>query len=475
MTAPHYSTIESWDLISPTINKSHKKDSNSGHLKKQVFLNQYFEEFFNIETLSSICDLTNNSVSKYKTKHPLRKTRRLQDWKQLDIKDLKKYLGLVLMMGIDKKPTIRKHWDTEGLWQSSLISQSMTLNRFEGISKYLQVGTGCKYEKLAKLKTLSDHFSNVSTELYEPCRKISLDESLIGFNESHSGTSKSAKYRFKAFLICESRTGFCLSHSFYTDENKEDFKAYKISIKLLEKFSNSGFHVYADSWYTSVKLVKSLKELNIEYTGAIKSTAAGIPDKKSISKLLKDNVLFLQYKELLLVYWKDKKLFSILSNTLCTELEDDEHCIDGFIPTLVRDYRMNMGGVDRFDQKISYYLYPHSFRKRWKYHFLFLVELAVNNSFILYKLATRKKISYLDYRIEIIKRLVLWKVDQGLRVLSCEDGVADEHELKYLNDRKNCAICRKNGKRSSCHYFCKLCKRAFHLECFLKFHQDRIK
>ena len=43
-----------------------------------------------------------------------------------------------------------------------------------------------------------------------------------------------------------------------------------------------------------------------------------------------------------------------------------------------------MGGVEKFDQMLSYYPYPHKFQKWWKFLFVYLVEIGIYNSFVIY-------------------------------------------------------------------------------------------
>jgi len=36
--------------------------------------------------------------------------------------DFSQYLGILIMMGIDKKPELTMHWETHRIWKSNLIS-----------------------------------------------------------------------------------------------------------------------------------------------------------------------------------------------------------------------------------------------------------------------------------------------------------------------------------------------------------------
>lgn len=51
---------------------------------------------------------------------------------------------------------------------------------------------------------------------------------------------------------------------------------------------------------------------------------------------------------------------------------------------MIKRYKKNMGGVDLFDQKFTYYHYQYRFIKWWKFLFIYLLEIAINNSFMIF-------------------------------------------------------------------------------------------
>ena len=79
---------------------------------------------------------------------------------------------------------------------------------------------------------------------------------------------------------------------------------------------------------------------------------------------------------------------------------------------IIKDYRQNMGGVDKFDQHLSYYGYPHSCKKWWKYYLFYYIEIAVYNTFIIFNkimsICQLKDLRYIDFRLELVKQLTRW-------------------------------------------------------------------
>ena len=83
-------------------------------------------------------------------------------------------------------------------------------------------------------------------------------------------------------------------------------------------------------------------------------------------------------------------------------------------PEAIHDYNFTMGGVDKVDQHLVDYPIPRKRGKRYyKKVFFHLMDLAVWNSYILYQksfqdrqVATRKPLSHLKYRLELIDSLI---------------------------------------------------------------------
>ena len=66
-----------------------------------------------------------------------------------------------------------------------------------------------------------------------------------------------------------------------------------------------------------------------------------------------------------------------------------------------------MKGVDNFDQKVSYCGYPYTFKSGGKNIFVYLKEISIYNSYIIYqeinKNSQRIQLEYLDFRIKLVE------------------------------------------------------------------------
>ena len=124
------------------------------------------------------------------------------------------------------------HWETHGLWTSNLITSTMSCNRFQIISAYLHVGDPSSSDKISRIREISLLIQQKSMELYKPRKSFSIDESMIGFNCKHSMKQylprKPTRWGFKAFLLSESKTGYCLKHKFFEGKGFDEFKPKRV-------------------------------------------------------------------------------------------------------------------------------------------------------------------------------------------------------------------------------------------------------
>lgn len=137
-----------------------------------------------------------------------------------------------------------------------------------------------------------------------------------------------------------------------------------------------------------------------------------------------------------------------------------------------------MGGVDRGDQLLTYYGYPHRTVKWWRRAFFFLVDAAIVNSYIMYCMANRegRRFTHEQYRVELARDL-LKAANTQLPSTDTPHGPHREigNPLSRLTERhfpgqlartaagkqlqRDCAVCshRKGRGRKTTTFCCKQC------------------
>lgn len=112
----------------------------------------------------------------------------LENWQDVTRDDLLTFIGLVLWMGLDKKPKLRNYWSKNSIYYSSL-SKPMSRNRFEAILSCIHISnneTAQLTDHLAKLRLLVTELNSKFQNAMNPFEEICIDESMIPFRGGFS-------------------------------------------------------------------------------------------------------------------------------------------------------------------------------------------------------------------------------------------------------------------------------------------------
>mgnify|MGYP001796886395 CR=1 FL=1 len=101
---------------------------------------------------------------------PLRKRSVLNEWRDVSEEELKKFLGLVLHMGLVSLPSYREYWSKSRLYHNDLFPSVIPRERFQAIMRFLNFGEKSQHEndRLAKIRLLSNHLNETMKEIYAP-------------------------------------------------------------------------------------------------------------------------------------------------------------------------------------------------------------------------------------------------------------------------------------------------------------------
>ena len=205
-----------------------------------------------------------------------------------------------------------------------------------------------------------------------------------------------------------------------------------------------------------------------------------------------------QKGDLLTTVWMDNKVVSILStNTQPAECgiigrkQRNGQKIDVPCPNSIMAYTENMGGVDRNDQLRQYYMVRLKSRKNYKYIFWYLFDLAITNSYILYKLYNDQagNIVLKNFRLDLAKQLIgsynSRKVPGRPPARPARVHVLLPHHPMRNRTKSNkgmsrCKYCSLKGrKKRETTWYCNTCK--VHLchtgesdgtDCFILYHEE---
>ena len=138
------------------------------------------------------------------------------NWRNVTVEELKKFMGIVLYTGINKKPKLYDYWSKDLLYQSEVFSkpECLSRNRFCEILKYFRL---CDYSELnpndpiAKVRPFIELCDKICRNVYMPRKEIAIDERLLKF-KGRLGIrqyipAKRSRYGIKTYVLCEAGTG----------------------------------------------------------------------------------------------------------------------------------------------------------------------------------------------------------------------------------------------------------------------------
>ena len=277
------------------------------------------------------------------------------------------------------------------------------------------------------MRVLLDEIIANTNNYYQPPKLLALDESMIKFN----GRSrfkvymplKPIKFGFKVYTIVPSQAPIVLNMSIYDGKKRTIVETVS---ELMDPFQDRGYTLYMDRFYSSPQVFKVLQGMGIGAVGTCMSNRLQFTDdfKTSISQMIPNEYRYFQSNEMLLTIWRDSKIVYLLSTvdqirqTRVTRrkrkaniTEENSEVMETInMPSSIFNYNRLAKGVDILDQYLNYYLFPHRSMKWYFRIAIYMLEIAIVNSWVLYKESFEtggtKILSYFSYRRAIAKSLI---------------------------------------------------------------------
>jgi len=437
----------------------------------------FFEKFFSEDVLKRIVKETN--------RYGLEKN---ENFEKTNKEEMQKFLGINLFMGIVKIGQSKLYWNK--LINLSIIFQTMTRDRYLTLLRNIHVSEPqeeSKEDKLGKIRFFVSSVAQNCRENFKPGQNLSVDEAMIGFKGRIQWKQylpkKPTKWGFKIWSLADSETGYLLNMEPYIGkkDEKSDGIAYDVVTRLSQPYEGKNHHIWMDNFFSSPKLFLDLAEKKIWCTGTIRQNKIGWSKElvqKSKSRDFNSNRgNFCTYHSGILIgsIWKDKGVVPLLSSAMgsvpLTTIERRGR--DGVkapvsCPAIIPLYNKFMGGVDKHDQRRSYYSSDRRAVKWWHRYFWYLIDVCVVNSYILYKYKSEKEgrdpLSHLDFLLELIVKFTKYEKVSELRIIRTN---LTQGSLIRTGKRGDCSVCSKRkrsdekeiGKRRRSRFQCPSCHK----------------
>lgn len=447
-----------------------------------------------------------------------------------DTEEIKKYFGVIVIMGIVKMPRYRCYWSK--MLNYPVVTECFSRNRFEDMTKYLHfvnndtIVTDLKspeYDKFAKVRPLLNYIREACMKV-ECENKCSIDEQIIPFKGKCKAKqyipNKPNKWGFKMFARC-GVNGLVYDFHLYDGskpnvQNSCGLVSGDFVIKLCESLPpHEKYYIYFDNWFTSIPLQIFLKNRNIYSVGTIRSNrvkGSTLMTEKELKKFSRGSYDYTgdDEKGIFLTRWFDSSVVTFSSTHSCIEPvstitrfdRSKKKIMEITCPAVVFEYNKNMGGVDLSDMLMSLYVMKHKCRKYYHRIFYWALNTSIVNAWILYKRnCTIRGVSkvdtfdLLDFSLSIAENLIYYKKtntgkkrgrpSQSAVAVTIETDnpklknapLTDQirfdnvgHYPKILKDRARCRVCQMKT-RISCMKCNSSCCLTNERNCFYEYHK----
>ena len=341
-------------------------------------------DFFSLLWAPSFFQLLAEETNRYASQRLVQRPD--NKWHPTTPEEIKAFLGVNIIMGIDQKPAIPHYWSTDPYLGNPGIQSVFPRERFEALNRYLHLNDseqmpGCDdaaYDPLYKIRPLIDNCQHNFRDQYVPGKDMSVDEGMVKFKGrlffKQYMPKKPVKYGIKVWMAADSKTGYVSNYDIYlgkplTSARGEVGLATNVVLNLTEPFQHCNRHIYFDNFFTSVKLVEELLRRGTYACGTLRANR--YPDTYKAKrggrmqgiKIKSGETHQLQKGTMLVTLWFDKRQVAVLSSncnpderiTVQRRVKAAPHVKDVDIPTPINLYHRSMGGVDLNDQYRSYY------------------------------------------------------------------------------------------------------------------------
>nr|XP_039264876.1 piggyBac transposable element-derived protein 4-like isoform X2 [Styela clava] len=363
-------------------------------------------------------------------------------WKHVDAEEMYAFIGLVILMGIIRLPTVDIYWQKKNwILDVPSFNEVMSRKRFRDIWRYLHFcdetlapsAEDANKDKLHKIRGLLSLILPLFQNSYTPGKEISITETLIPFKGQicfrQVTESKRARFGIKVWALTESSTGYVSRLQFYsgTDptSNSELSLPSNVVSYLIQPFEGLYHHLYVNHLYTNPELFEDLLSKGVYACGLFRSNSIFFPKDiiaKSTGELARGTSDWRTSGQLLAQSWVDNGALYFLSSIHEPEYEmahagkktvkrkrgrgQKLGSVEVPCPPVVCDYMTHMGGAELSCQIRKYYNMTRRSNIWYRRVFSYLIEVAIHNARVIYQNVSGKRWDGYQFREELITSLI---------------------------------------------------------------------
>lgn len=387
---------------------------------------EYFKDYFNYEFFEQAAMCTNN--------YYMRRTGRVLNTNSIE---LKKFVGIHLIMGVFPYPRLYMYW-RDGM-QLDMVAKIMPRERFKTLRSAFHVvdsdtAPSENANVLWKVQPIIERVKQACNRLERQPGYYSIDEQMLPFSGvCPHGLRQVIKNKPRPqglkIFVATTHDGLMIDFEVYrgasTPFGDRSLGVGASVILHLCKSIPRESCIYFDRYFSSIPLLDKLNTLRLHGTGTVMMNR--IPERKNIDfkqdrQMHRGESQQFVCDDTVVVKWMDNKSVLVASN--CTSADDttfvkrwdrNSACfIDVSAPKTIANYNRYMGGVDILDQSMEYYRTFIKTRKWTLKVILHFFDLALCNAWRLYKLESvaasnipsNKVMDLLEFRMQVADALV---------------------------------------------------------------------
>ncbi|GAA6232425.1 pogo transposable element derived with ZNF domain b [Lates japonicus] len=470
-------------------------------------------DFFNLLFPGSLVELITNETNAHaKTCQFLGSS--YPDWVPVTTHEIKGFIGLVILMGIQNLPDPSHYWSWSHYDNSYTFYRAMSFKRFKQIATNIRMGsfatdehrgTSNPRDSLHIFRPMLDILGGAMWSTYEPNCCLTIDRALLPSLEEESCRAKgNPKTQPQVWLLCDSKSGYCHRLFIQVGEKVGQEPGFTVVPELVKGLEDKHHQLYLASSLTSVPLMQKLLDQGIYASSSFPPPNPILPRELWEEGQLEKPGDFLQrqFGPLLATRWRDTKEMGCLSTNAAPGESD----------TVWRRSQTKVGGLDPINRPMAFRLLQENMRgvdickqllacnplggipqdRHWRSLFWFLVNLSIVNAFIVLRESRKENPPVwvqdgLFIQVNFRKRLgnQLAKCAQkyfetmeiassrGMRVEVADEPVKQRHRMAKISAiSKRCRNCNMKSIRHESVYGCITCKANLCKQpcCFWEFH-----
>jgi len=346
------------------------------------------------------------------------------EWCDVGTQEMKQFFGLMIATAVLPRHDREDHWRSKNnatlTCPAGTFGQVMTKRRFKAIwcnFRTCEYGGNDLTHPLRRVQPTIDALKEGFANAYVPGNAMCVDEACIATKSKrcpirHYNPRKPNKFHMKLYCLCDAITSYMVD--FIVDQRQhmpaDVFKvdgivglsrSEEIVCKLLEPYLDSSRMVATDNWYTSPRLAVLLRNRSISFVGTCRARRTGLPKPLPTRQKPKpERGHFNTYVDadngIRTDVWYDSRNKGIIlvssgcgNDQSTVDRQDGANVVKVDCPPCLLKYVKLMGGVDNHDQMRSMYSIVSSMspQKWWKRLYLRLLDIAITNAYILYRMA----------------------------------------------------------------------------------------